>query len=71
MAPAQLEQIHPPRPAPVKLYDPPWKICGDNVCLTPREAERDLRNKVEIGRFIFEAQSLINYYRREEIEQPE
>jgi hypothetical protein len=32
------------------------------VCMTPREAERSLQNKAEVGRWMGQANTLFDYY---------
>ena len=63
--------MKPARPAPVKLYDEPWKRCGKAVCLSPKEAQRSLENKVEVGRFIRGQNDLLDFYEdSEDIRKP-
>jgi hypothetical protein len=69
--PIKAKPVHPPVPAPVKLHDIDWDVCGAKVCTTPREAEKDLRNKLEVTRWIGEARDLIRFYRNKDLEQPE
>jgi hypothetical protein len=57
-----LSESKPARPNPIQLYNEPYKVCGPMVCLKPSEAQRSLENKVEIGRWMGQANSLIKFY---------
>ena len=55
-----LRQVVPARPSPLRLYDEPWKACGRMMCLAPKEAQKSLDNKIEVGRWMGQALSLIH-----------
>lgn len=58
------QRVDPPLPSPVKMHDINWSVCGKMLCLKPKDAERDLINRIEIGRWMGEAQALIRFYRQ-------
>lgn len=60
--PDQVQEAKPARPAPLQLYNEPWKRCGKNVCLTASEAKRALDNKVQIYNWMQSANALFCYY---------
>lgn len=68
VAPQALTIVHPPLPAPVKLSDPKWQECQDEqghavVCLSPKEASKELRNKIAVGRWMSSMGGVVSYYR--------
>lgn len=62
----QLREVKPARPAPLKLYDEPYKACGKNLCLTPAEAQKALKNKAAVSQWMGEANNLLDYYESKE-----
>lgn len=58
--------MKPARPGRLRLYDEPWKACGKSVCLTPGEAQRSLENKVEVNRWMRDANNLIDFHEAED-----
>jgi nitrous oxide reductase accessory protein NosL len=60
--------IHPERPTPIRLKDEklyPCKVDGQDVlCMKPQDAEILIENKVIVGRWVSEANNIIDYYRR-------
>lgn len=70
-APAQiaaepLPEVKPNRPAPIKLYDENYQKCGKMVCQTPADAQRSLKNKVEIRNWMGSANAVMDYYEQRE-----
>ena len=59
-----LAEVKPARPAPFKLYREPWKACGNKLCLAPNEAKQSLQNKAKVGRWMGQANAVMNYYER-------
>lgn len=57
--------IAPPLPAPLHIARVHWRTCdrGSKACLSWVDARRMERNKVAIGRWMGQANAVIEYYR--------
>ncbi len=55
---------HPAEPDPLHLQKVNYKQCGKDICLTPKEAKKDLANKIQTGRWITQAKNVICFYRK-------
>jgi hypothetical protein len=58
--------IKPERPSPIRLVDENFIPCvynqQDMICLTPNNAQALIENKVKIGRWMGQANNVIDYY---------
>lgn len=60
-----LPEIAPPAPAPLQLSDQAWIAKDGLYCLSPKDAQSLLSNKIEILRFTTEQSNRLRYHQSE------
>jgi hypothetical protein len=72
---ARLEEIDPPLPEPVQPAGEIWFSCrrGEEpmACVSVEDAERVIRNRIDLAEYIFKLRNIIEYYRTRASSRPE